>query len=102
MRRLAEDQAEYRQWVRRRREELLRAREELEAERARWSSKLSYLEQGVLAGMGKELGIFTIELTESGVVVTGAATNAALPFHLLGAVGGAEGGTSSRGGRSRD
>ena len=35
--------------MRRRREELLRAREELEAERARWSSKLSYLEEAVLA-----------------------------------------------------
>merc|ERR1712015_107120 len=34
--------------VRRRREQLLRAREELEAERARWSSKLSYLEENVL------------------------------------------------------
>lgn len=88
--------------VRRRKEQLLAEREALEMSRARWSSKLSYLEQGVLAGMGKELGIFTIELTEGGVVVTGAATNTHLPYQLLGAVGGAAGGPSSRGGRSRD
>ena len=56
--------------VRRRREELLRAREELEAERARWSSKLSYLEETVLAGIGKELGMFTLEVTGAGVTVT--------------------------------
>jgi len=91
--------------VRRRKEQLLAEREALEMSRARWSSKLSYLEQGVLAGMGKELGIFTLELTvEGGVVVTGAATASPTPLHyqLLGAVGGAEGGASSRGGRSRD
>jgi len=56
--------------VRRRREELLRAREELEAERARWSSKLSYLEETVLTGIGKELGMFTLEVTGAGVTVT--------------------------------
>merc|ERR1719384_919143 len=53
--------------VRRRREELLRAREQLEAERARWSSKLSYIEETVLAGIGKELGMFTLEVTGSEV-----------------------------------
>ena len=56
--------------VRRRREELLRAREELEAERARWSSKLSYLEENVLHGIGKELGMFTLEVRDNTVVVT--------------------------------
>ena len=55
--------------MRRRREELLRAREELEAERARWSSKLSYLEETVLAGIGKELGMFTLEVTGAGVTI---------------------------------
>ena len=49
--------------VRRRREELLRAREQLEAERARWSSKLSYLEETVMAGIGKDLGMFTLEVS---------------------------------------
>ena len=56
--------------MRRRREQLLRAREELEAERARWSSKLSYLEENVLHGIGKELGLFTLEVREDTVVVT--------------------------------
>merc|ERR1712107_388440 len=56
--------------VRRRREELLRAREQLEAERARWSSKLSYLEETVMAGIGKDLGMFTLEVTGNSVVVT--------------------------------
>ena len=51
--------------MRRRREQLLRAREELEAERARWSSKLSYLEENVLHGIGKELGMFTLEVREA-------------------------------------
>merc|ERR1712107_971971 len=36
--------------VQRRKAQLLREREQLEAERARWSSKLSYLEETVLAG----------------------------------------------------
>merc|ERR1719431_1359713 len=57
--------------VRRRKEQLLRAREELETERARWSSKLSFLEQTVLAGLGKDLGMFTLELSDSGIVVRG-------------------------------
>jgi len=41
----------------------LRAREQLEAERARWSSKLSYLEETVMAGIGKDLGMFTLEVS---------------------------------------
>merc|ERR1719282_2280181 len=60
--------------VRRRRDELMRAREELEAERARWSSKLSYLEETVLAGIGKELGMFTLEVTGGAVTVTSRTT----------------------------
>jgi len=83
--------------VRRRKEQLLRAREELETERARWSSKLSYLEQTVLAGIGKDLGMFTLEVTDSAVVVTSRLTNS---HQLLAAVGGAE--KDARGGRSRD
>lgn len=79
--------------MRRRREELLRAREELEAERARWSSKLSYLEETVLAGIGKELGMFTLEVTGAGVTVT-ARTGAA----LVGGAGRYSG--QERGGRS--
>ena len=59
--------------VRRRREQLLRAREELEAERAMWSSKLSYLEENVLHGIGKELGMFTLEVRDNTVVVTSTA-----------------------------
>merc|ERR1719245_1283053 len=69
--------------VRRRREKLLRAREELEAERARWSSKLSYLEETVLHGIGKELGMFTLEVRDNSVVVRSTA-------RLLAAAGGAE------------
>ena len=79
--------------MRRRREELLRAREELEAERARWSSKLSYLEETVLAGIGKELGMFTLEVTGAGVTVT-ARTGAAL------VVGAGRYSGQERGGRS--
>jgi len=82
--------------VRRRKEQLLRAREQLESERAKWSSKLSFLEQTVLAGVGKDLGMFTLEVTDSAVVVT-SRLNAQ---QLLAAVGGAE--KSPRGGRSRD
>merc|ERR1719516_661732 len=52
--------------VRRRKEQLLKEREALETERARWSSKLSYIEQGVLAGLGKDLGMFTLELSDTG------------------------------------
>jgi len=83
--------------VRRRKEQLLRAREELETERARWSSKLSFLEQTVLAGIGKDLGMFTLEVTDSSVVVTSRLTTS---HQLLAAVGGAE--KYPRGGRSRD
>lgn len=83
--------------VRRRKEQLLRAREQLETERARWSSKLSFLEQTVLAGVGKDLGMFTLEVTDSAVVVTSRLTNS---HQLLAAVGGAE--KYPRGGRSRD
>ena len=83
--------------MRRRREQLLRAREELEAERARWSSKLSYLEENVLHGIGKELGMFTLEVTDNAVVVTSRLTK---PGLLAAAVGGAE--KQPRGGRSRD
>lgn len=83
--------------VRRRKEQLLRAREQLETERARWSSKLSFLEQTVLAGIGKDLGMFTLEVTDSAVVVTSRLTNS---HQLLAAVGGAE--KYPRGGRSRD
>ena len=82
--------------MRRRKEQLLRAREQLESERAKWSSKLSFLEQTVLAGVGKDLGMFTLEVTDSAVVVT-SRLNAQ---QLLAAVGGAE--KSPRGGRSRD
>ena len=56
--------------VRRRREELLRVFPGSLAERARWSSKLSYLEESVLHGIGKELGMFTLEVREDTVVVT--------------------------------
>jgi len=76
--------------VRRRREELLRAREELEAERARWSSKLSYLEETVLSGIGKEMGMFTLEVTGGAVVVTSRTT----------AMVGGAGAGHERGGRS--
>ena len=79
------------------REQLLRAREQLESERASWSSKLSFLEQTVLAGIGKDLGMFTLEVTDSAVVVTSRLTNS---NQLLAAVGGAE--KYPRGGRSRD
>merc|ERR1712018_1037950 len=56
--------------VQRRKAQLLREREQLEAERARWSSKLSYLEETVLAGAGKSFGMFTLEVTDNAVVVT--------------------------------
>jgi len=69
---------------------LLRAREELEAERARWSSKLSYLEETVLSGIGKELGMFTLEVTGGAVVVTSRTT----------AMVGGAGAGHERGGRS--
>merc|ERR1719273_2993987 len=64
--------------VQRRKAQLLREREQLEAERARWSSKLSYLEETVVAGRmnSKPAGL------------------------LAAAVGGAE--KQPRGGRSRD
>ena len=48
--------------MQRRKSQLLREREQLETERARWSSKLSYLEETVLAGAGKSLGMFTLEV----------------------------------------
>jgi len=83
--------------VRRRKEQLLKAREQLETDRALWSSKLSFLEQTVLAGIGKDLGMFTLEVTDSAVVVTSRLTNS---HQLLAAVGGAE--KYPRGGRSRD
>ena len=79
--------------MRRRREELLRAREELEAERARWSSKLSYLEETVLAGIGKELGMFTLEVTGSGGI-----TVTSRPSALVGGAGRYS--SQERGGRS--
>jgi len=83
--------------VQRRKAQLLREREQLEAERARWSSKLSYLEETVLSGAGKSLGAFTLEVTDSAVVVT---TRLASPRLLAAAVGGAE--KQPRGGRSRE
>lgn len=83
--------------VRRRKAALLREREQLEAERARWSSKLSYLEETLLAGAGKDLGMFTLEVTDTAVVVT---TRLRSPGLLAAAVGGAE--KTPRGGRSRD
>ena len=58
---------------------------------------MSYLEQTVLAGIGKDLGMFTLEVTDSAVVVTSRLTNS---HQLLAAVGGAE--KDARGGRSRD
>ena len=69
----------------------------MEAERARWSSKLSYLEETVLAGAGKSFGMFTLEVTDNAVVVTSRLTK---PGLLAAAVGGAE--KQPRGGRSRD
>ena len=83
--------------VQRRKAQLLREREQLEAERARWSSKLSYLEETVLAGAGKSFGMFTLEVTDNAVVVTSRLTK---PGLLAAAVGGAE--KQPRGGRSRD
>merc|ERR1719365_314076 len=83
--------------VQRRKAQLLREREQLEAERARWSSKLSYLEETVLAGAGKNFGLFTLEVTDNAVVVTSRLTK---PGLLAAAVGGAE--KQPRGGRSRD
>jgi len=83
--------------VRRRKEQLLKAREQLETDRALWSSKLSFLEQTVLAGIGKDLGMFTLEVTDSAVVVTSRLTSS---HQLLAAVGGAE--KYPRGGRSRE
>lgn len=83
--------------VRRRKAQLLRDREQLETERARWSSKLSYLEETVLAGAGKDVGMFTLEVTDTAVVVTSRLHN---PGLLAAAVGGAE--KPARGGRSRD
>jgi len=83
--------------VRRRKEQLLKEREALETERARWSSKLSFIEQGVLAGLGKDLGMFTLELSDTGIVVRGSTS---IGYTLLGAVGGADDG-GARGGRSR-
>ena len=38
-----------------------------------WSSKLSYLEENVLHGIGKELGMFTLEVRDNTVVVTSTA-----------------------------
>merc|ERR1719220_3163201 len=83
--------------VQRRKAQLLREREQLEAERARWSSKLTYLEETVLAGAGKSFGMFTLEVTDNAVVVTSRLTK---PGLLAAAVGGAE--KQPRGGRSRD
>ena len=83
--------------MRRRKEQLLKAREQLETDRALWSSKLSFLEQTVLAGIGKDLGMFTLEVTDSAVVVTSRLTSS---HQLLAAVGGAE--KHPRGGRSRE
>jgi hypothetical protein len=110
--------------VQRRKSQLLREREQLETERARWSSKLSYLEETVLAGAGKSLGMFTLEVrgahcnywtqetkdqkcrhlnkprpqvTDNAVVVTSRLVG---PRLLAAAVGGAE--KQPRGGRSRD
>lgn len=83
--------------VRRRKAQLLREREQLETERARWSSKLSFLEETVLAGTGKNVGDFTLEVTDTAVVVT---TRLNSPRLLAAAVGGAD--KHARGGRSRD
>jgi len=85
--------------VQRRKAQLLREREQLEAERARWSSKLSYLEETVLAGAGKSFGMFTLEVTDNAVVVT-SRMNSKPAGLLAAAVGGAE--KQPRGGRSRD
>ena len=70
----------------------MRAREELEVERARWTSKLNYLEETVLAGIGKELGMFTLEVSGGGVTVTSR--------HSALVAGGATGYDGDRGGRS--
>jgi len=83
--------------VRRRKDALLREREQLETERARWSSKLSFLEETVLAAGGKHIGMFTLEVTDTAVVVT---TRLSQPGLLAAAVGGAE--DTPRGGRTRD
>jgi len=88
--------------VRRRKAQLLRDREQLETERARWSSKLSYLEETVLAGAGKDVGMFTLEVTDTAVVVTSRVVTSS--FHSPGLVAAAVGGADkqARGGRSRD
>ena len=56
--------------VRRLKVALLREREQLEVEKARWASKLSYLEETVLAGTGKNMIMFTLKVSDTAVVMT--------------------------------
>lgn len=48
--------------VRRRKEQLLRQRQELETERRRWSTKLERIEQFVLGGLGKNVVEYTLQV----------------------------------------
>ena len=48
--------------VRRRKEELMAQRQQLEAERRRWSNKLERIEQFVLAGLGKNMVEYTLQV----------------------------------------
>lgn len=66
----------------------------MEAERARWSSKLSYIEETVLAGIGKELGMFTLEVTGSEVKVV------TQRMAMVGGAGAGRYADQERGGRS--
>ena len=49
--------------MRRRKEQLVKQRQQLEAERQRWSNKLERIEQFVLAGMGKDMREYTLQVT---------------------------------------
>ena len=48
--------------MRRRKEQLLAQRQQLEAERRRWSNKLERIEQFVLGGLGKNMVEYTLQV----------------------------------------
>eukprot|EP00088_Acartia_fossae_P038636 TRINITY_DN4007_c0_g1_i3.p1 TRINITY_DN4007_c0_g1~~TRINITY_DN4007_c0_g1_i3.p1 ORF type:complete len:685 (-),score=234.94 TRINITY_DN4007_c0_g1_i3:566-2458(-) len=56
--------------VRRRKEELMAQRQELEAERRRWSNKLERVEQFVLPGLGKNMVEYTLQVVDDRVEVS--------------------------------
>jgi len=56
--------------VRRRKEQLVKQRQQLEAERQRWSNKLERIEQFVLAGMGKDMREYTLQVVDDRVEVS--------------------------------